>query len=153
MTTPAIRRASPDEAEALSELAEHAKRHWGYDDAFIKATRHDIAVTPEDVASHSCFLAETGGRIAGFYLLNGHALERLFVAPAFLGRGIGRALFAHMRSEAVRQGLERVEIVSDPNAAGFYRRMGAVEAGFFESRDIPGRRLPILRLSIRHNGL
>jgi hypothetical protein len=39
-------------------------------------------------------------------------------------------------------------ILSDPNAAPFYERMGAVPAGDAPSDAIPGRRLPLLHLDL-----
>jgi predicted N-acetyltransferase YhbS len=46
-----------------------------------------------------------------------------------MGRGVGRALFAHAIKRARASGFRAVEIESDPNAAGFYDRMGAQRVG------------------------
>lgn len=42
-----IRRARPDEAGALSELALQSKAHWGYDPRFLEACREDPTLSPE----------------------------------------------------------------------------------------------------------
>ena len=135
-----IRRAAPWESERLSDLAVSSKQTWGYDDDFLASTRSDIVVAASDIHNHSCYVAEQDGDIVGFYLIAGDSLERLFVAPAWLRRGIGRALFEHAadmpRTRALR-------IVSDPHAAPFYQRMGAVRIGEQESPFIPGRKLPV----------
>lgn len=55
-------------------------------------------------------------------------LEDLFVRPAFRGRGIGRALLAHLAGIVVERGWGRLEWnVLDWNepAIGFYRGLGA----------------------------
>lgn len=55
-------------------------------------------------------------------------LEDLFVVPAWRGRGIGRALMAHVAGVAVARGCGRMEwAVLDWNepAITFYRRLGA----------------------------
>ena len=127
MTTHMIRRARPEEATALSVLAETSKRHWGYDDAFI---------------------AEIDETAIGFYLLAQTSLERLFISPEFFGHGVGRALMAHLQTQAREQGLTRIEIISDPNAADFYRRTGAIEAGLSNSQFVSGRQLPVFVLEI-----
>ena len=50
----------------------------------------------------------------------------------------------HLQTQVRESGPTGIEITSDPNAPGFYRKIGAAKTGWFESRDIPGRRLPIL---------
>lgn len=55
-------------------------------------------------------------------------LEDLFVLPAFRGRGIGKALLAHLARLAVERGCGRLEwAVLDWNrpAIGFYESLGA----------------------------
>ena len=55
-------------------------------------------------------------------------LEDLFVVPQWRGRGVGRALLAHLAREAVAGGCGRLEwSVLDWNAPaiGFYRSLGA----------------------------
>ncbi len=148
MTAPNIRRAQVDDAPALSKLAEMSKRHWGYDDAFVSATIEEIAVTEEQIRRDSCFVAEVDGIAIGFYLLEQASLERMFVSPEFIGQGVGRALMEHLQTHAREQGLTRIEIISDPNAADFYRRMGAIESGLFDSQFVPGRQLPVFALAI-----
>lgn len=63
------------------------------------------------------------------------------------GAGLGALLFRHACEEAARLGARTLEIVSDPNAAGFYRKMGAVRRG--EAPSVPaGRVLPVLVLDL-----
>jgi GNAT superfamily N-acetyltransferase len=72
--------------------------------------------------------------VAGFYQLipYGEAdleLDLFFTADDRQGAGHGRRLFDHMAARARARGAGRVLIVSNPAAAGFYRRMGAAETG------------------------
>jgi hypothetical protein len=41
-----------------------------------------------------------------------------------MGHGIGRSLFMHPVERAKSLGFQELEIESDPNAEGFYLRMG-----------------------------
>ena len=147
--------ARPDEAEALSDLALRSKAHWGYDAAFMAACRAELTVTPAQAASGLVQVYEEGGRAFGFYLLevrNGSAdVAMLFVEPAAIGRGIGRALWQHLVAEARRLELAKVTIESDPNAEAFYRAMGATTVGTAPSASIPGRRLPLMELALGEN--
>ncbi len=56
-------------------------------------------------------------------------LDHLWVDPRFIGRGVGRQLFEHAVRTAREAEITSFTIESDPNAEGFYRRMGAVAIG------------------------
>ncbi len=107
----------------------------------------DVVATPDDVARalfapHPrvfCDLAEWDGAPAGFALWfynfstfrgrHGIYLEDLFVKPAFRGKGIGKALLAHLAKRAVAEGCARVEWwVLDWNEPSikFYESLGAI---------------------------
>jgi len=83
--------------------------------------------------AHEVWVLEEGGAIAGFHALILHEddleLDLFFTADAAQGTGVGRRLFGHMTERAKALGASRVVISSNPEAAGFYRRMGAVDIG------------------------
>lgn len=90
-------------------------------------------VGPDYIETHRVFVAvdEHESRVLGFYslVLVPPELDLLFVADGAQGRGMGRLLVAHMKSEARAAGLDRVRVVSHPPAEGFYRSVGAVHTG------------------------
>jgi len=128
-----IRRASPGEAAVLTTIATDAKRHWGYPENWIKHWQDDLTISPDFVATNQVFLAEKDGPILGFYALivrqEKAELDHLWVAPEYIGSGVGKELFLHAMETAVKGGISAVEVVSDPNAEGFYRKMGAHRIG------------------------
>src|SRR5439155_16409170 len=69
-------------------------------------------------------------------------LGLMFVDPAAIGGGIGRALFGEAVKLARRLGYRRMTILADVNAARFYERMGARFLCRAPSDAIPGRTLP-----------
>jgi GNAT superfamily N-acetyltransferase len=86
-----------------------------------------------------CDIAEHDGEPAGFALWfynfstflskRGLYLEDLFVRPQFRGKGIGKALLAHLAKRVVAQGCGRLEwSVLDWNepSIAFYKSLGAV---------------------------
>ena len=75
-------------------------------------------------------------------------LEILFVEPAHMGRGVGRALFEWAAQAARGADATSMNIELDPTAAPFYRRMGARDAGTAPSTAIAGRELPRLILTL-----
>lgn len=71
-------------------------------------------------------------------------LVKLFVEPTTLRRGVGKALFLWATNEATSRGVGRLVIEADPDAAPFYRQLGAKDCGVAPSASIPGRILPKL---------
>lgn len=145
-----IRAARPDETQALSDLALRSKAHWGYDADFLEKTERELTVKAVEVAQGRVFVAEQGGKVVGFYGFEHEppllGLDFMFVEPASIGTGVGAALMGHATAAAKDLGATTLQIVSDPNAEGFYRRMGAKRVGESPSGSIPGRTLPVLEL-------
>ncbi len=56
-------------------------------------------------------------------------MEHLWVVPNAMGQGVGRALFRHAVERAKALGVDAIEIECDPNAEGFYERMGGRRVG------------------------
>lgn len=144
-----ILRARPDDAAMLTEVALAAKRHWGYPDRWIASWKHLLTIEPGRIAEQQTYTAYIDGEPVGFYSLSPGPdtmfLEHLWVLPHAMQRGVGRALFFHAVQQARVLGFETLEIESDPNAAGFYERMGArrVATALTELEGQP-RELPVL---------
>lgn len=148
-----IRRARAAEAPALTELSLRSKALWGYDAAFLARCRLAMQVKESNVEKEPHYVAEIGGEVAGFYgfepLPDGVGLDYMFVDPDHVGRGVGRALLEHAVALARELGHDSLTIVADPNAEGFYRRMGAERIGSQTSDVDPHRQLPLLRIRLR----
>ena len=123
----------PGDSEALTCIAFAAKRHWGYPEFWIQHWNESLTITSGFVRDNEVYVAVAGGEPVAFYALMGNGrkveLEHLWVSPGWIGRGIGRVLFEHAMREAALGGASSVEIEADPNAEGFYRRMGARRTG------------------------
>jgi GNAT superfamily N-acetyltransferase len=144
-----IRPARPEEDAALTDLCCRSKAHWGYDAALMALFRPQITVTAEAIRAQPVLVCEDA------YLLGVAALDvakadlaLMFVAPEAIGRGVGRALWAAIVAAARAHGSARLTIESDPNAAPFYERMGAVRIGGRASTLVPGRVLPLYAYDI-----
>lgn len=125
-----IRRAVPEEAAALTQVALAAKAHWGYPQAWLDAWAAELTIAPEFVRANPTFVAiGADAAIVGFHTVviddADAMLDHLWIVPAEMRRGIGRALFAHAEGIARAAGAKRMLITGDPHAAGFYERMGA----------------------------
>jgi ribosomal protein S18 acetylase RimI-like enzyme len=146
---PEIVRARSEDAESLTEIAHAAKRHWGYPESWMAAWRDVLTMRPEFLAENISYCAIDDNRPVGFYVLttenDGIHLDHLWIVPAAMGRGVGRALFEHAAAQARSLGFDSIKIEADPNAEGFYRRMGARRIGINVS-EVEGtrRELPLL---------
>ena len=148
----ALRPARPEEGAALTELCLRSKAIWGYDDAFMRACRKELTLTPAAILASQVHVAEFDGRLAGMAEVKSSGetarLEKLFVEPAMLRTGTGRKLFDWAKATARAAGAAALVIEADPDAAEFYRRMGAVDDGLVPSGSIPGRLIPRLNLPL-----
>jgi|SRR4030095_7390650 N-acetylglutamate synthase-like GNAT family acetyltransferase len=146
-----IRPASISEAAALSQIALDAKRYWGYPESWIERWESDLTVTPEFINHNQVFVAESDGEIRGFYALSLEGakaeLEHMWVRPQYIGTGVGKELFLDAMDRAAAMSVREVGISADPNAAGFYERMGATRVGETDaSIDGQNRKLPRLKI-------
>lgn len=147
-----IRPATVDEASVLTSIALDAKRYWGYPEHWIEHWESDLTISPEFIRDNHVFVAEADGKVRGFYALcvSGETaeLEHMWVTPASLGTGVGKELFLDAMERAAALEVRDVEIMADPNAAGFYRRMGATQIGETDSPvDGQPRKLPRLKIN------
>jgi len=82
----------------------------------------------------------------GFMLIDGTHMEALFVDPDVRGTGIGRQLLQH---GLARHGALSTDVnLQNPQALGFYQRMGFIETGRSQV-DSQGRPYPLIHLRYR----
>jgi GNAT superfamily N-acetyltransferase len=146
-----IRQAVAGDAAVLTRVAHAAKRHWGYPEAWIDLWVSDLTVTAAFVEAHPVYCAVRGTEVVAFYALSADGaafeLEHMWVDPAHLGAGLGAHLLRHATDVVRSLGGTSLAIASDPNAEGFYRRMGARRVGSVPSTPT-GRELPLLVIEI-----
>jgi GNAT superfamily N-acetyltransferase len=156
-----IVRAAAELAGSLSAMALAAKRHWRYPEPWIEIWTPILTLTPEYVTANPTFAAieagEAGeaGEVIGFYALvvSRQAprvqLDHLWLAPAWIGRGLGRTLFEHAAGNAAALGGAILDIEAEPFAEAFYLHMGARRVGERASQiDGQPRLLPLMQLDL-----
>lgn len=146
-----LRPAVPRDAAALTRLAFAAKASWGYPAEWLELWRPDLTFTQDTIRSNLVVVADHDQvqvGVSGLTIEDSDAeLVALWVHPNWMGQGIGRCLFQQAMNTIINQGLQSVRIVSDPNAAPFYFRMGAVQTGWCESTPA-GRMLPVFEMNV-----
>lgn len=149
-----LERAHADHAETLTRIAIESKRHWGYPETWIQIWIPQLTISPEYILENETWLASINEEPAGFFALREEKgswwLDHLWVRPDAMGQGVGATLFRHAMRRARACGASTLWIESDPNAQGFYERMGARKAGE-HAGDVDGipRVLPVMEVLLQ----
>jgi len=147
-----IREGQASDFERLREIAVDSKAHWGYDRTIVEEWAEGGDFDPESLARRLVYVAEAEGAPVGWASLvpRGEVgwLEDLWVEPAWIGRGVGRMLFEHVKDRARELGAGRLEWEAEPNAHSFYERMGGSYVRDSEVTEW-GRVLDVLAVELR----
>jgi ribosomal protein S18 acetylase RimI-like enzyme len=134
--------------QLLRDLALRSKASWGYDDEFMRGFAEVSLPTRLHDDGRSCLVAEEGQIVVGFAILDAMSdhlwLEDMWVDPGRMGRGVGRALWLSALARLNESPFPEIRFEADPNAVGFYERMGACVTDERASTVIPGRMLPLM---------
>jgi len=124
--------------------------------------KDELTITPAYIESNTVFVGELEDKIVGFYSLieiqqdleirsvlieKGTWLDHMFILPEYIGKGIGTTFTTHMKAYLSEKRVDKVLIFVDPNAKGFYERVGAKFRRESDS-SIPGRKIPVYEMKI-----
>lgn len=148
-----IRCAVPDDAQALSQVALSAKAHWGYPENWMQVWKPQLTFSPEYFDENESWVAVVGNNPIAFYTLQEKAgiawIENLWVLPEYIGQGMGRQLFLDALWRARKLGYRILQLEADPNALGFYEKMGMRKIGERHSNaNGQPRVLPIMEIDL-----
>jgi N-acetylglutamate synthase-like GNAT family acetyltransferase len=148
MEAPArIRDARLEEREALRELHRSSSLVWEADRANLEARPELFGVAEEAIAEGRIRVATGGdGELLGFSGIAREEpgvceIEDLFVAPEAMGRRVGRALIEDLVAGAAAAGDREIAVTANPDAVGFYERLGFVGGESVPTRFRPGLRM------------
>jgi ribosomal protein S18 acetylase RimI-like enzyme len=148
-----IQRATPKDAKVITDITIAAKRHWNYPESWIQMWLPALTISAEYISENEVWTALGQNGPAAYYSLqqngDGWWLDNLWVLPEFAGQGIGRQLFQHALERSRERGATALKIEADPNAQGFYEKMGALKVGEHHG-EIDGqvRRLPVMEINL-----
>ena len=148
-----IRRVIPEEADVLSEVAFSAKAHWGYPKRWMEIWKSQLTFSPQYFEQNESWVAATNDKPIAFFTLQEKAgnawIEDLWVSPDFIGKGVGKQLFLHAVQLSRQRGYQRLQLEADPNAVGFYEKMGMLQIGERRSEvENEPRILPIMEMRL-----
>lgn len=157
-----IRPAAITDSEALTNISYAAKRYWNYPKEYFDIWENELTITPAYIQNNKVYVAEVDGQIVGYFSLvevkddfragkvfikKGFWLEHIFILPGYIGKGIGTQLINYLKSLCQKLCIDKIRILSDPNAKGFYEKIGAQYMGESPS-SIMGRTVSLYILDI-----
>ena len=117
----------------MRELVVRSMGHWRRPPEYLAAAIELMDLSGDDLRRDEAWVALVDDTIAGFYRLSRDGarfeIEEFHVEPPMIGRGIGRAMFAHASERAREAGGRWLVWSTDGNALGFYRHMGGEVTG------------------------
>ena len=141
-----IRDATAAEAASLEDLQRRSSDVW-------EAYREQLAAHPDAIELPQSYIDNGWVRVAldeqgtpiGFSVVIpgaglSHELDGLFVEPAHMHRGIGRALVEDAAARASGRGAACLDVIAGP-AQGFYERVGFRLVGAADTRFGPAVRM------------
>lgn len=146
--------ANASEAKELTTIALESKQYWGYSSDFIEMCRDELTLKEADFVNSLILVAKNNEKYCGFVQLkfNDNAgqgeLEKLFVAPSFIGQGIGKTLYERAVEHARKMNVKELVLDADPNAENFYKKMGAITMYNTPSESIPRRFIPKMKIAL-----
>jgi len=128
-----IRKATIDDALVSFAIRREAIRaqcrdHYPWPDLEIW-TSGEMTETFAARVADQFYVAVADGRVVGTGMIDlaSGKIDAVFVAPEYMGYGVGRALMQHLEGLAARAGLLGVHLEATINAVPFYRTMGFEE--------------------------
>ncbi len=161
-----IRRAQISDSSSLTDISFAAKRVWNYPEQYYDIWKDELTITPVYIAENRVYLAEANGAVLGYFSIvevredfwagkvfvkKGFWLEHIFINPIYIGQGIGTCLMAYASTLCLQENILLLHVFSDPNANGFYDRLGATYIGESPS-SIEGRTVSVYELTFIRKG-
>ncbi len=160
--TESIRPAETTENKILTEISFVSKGYWDYPASYFDVWKNELTISETYILDNDVFVYETNEVVVGYYSIvilkksidvsgiiipAGTWLEHMFILPEYIGQGIGRTMFNHLVVHCRYKQAERIKILADPNAKGFYEKIGCRYIEAFPST-IKGRTTPYLEFHL-----
>jgi len=144
-------RAVQNDADLLTKNTFKSKRIWGYTDEQMERWKDELTITPAYIAKNKVYKIFHETQYLGFISLLAKRtfieIDHFWLLPKSTGKGYGRTIFAFIVQTEKEMNFNRIKVYSEPNADGFYRKMGGEIVHRIESK-IKGRFLAVFEFRI-----
>lgn len=132
----------------LNKISWSAKAYWGYPEEWMNLWKDDLTITKDHLNKHKVVKIKVNQQIAGFCMIilerEFANIEHLWIHPDYIGQKLGGQLLKYCLNTFVSKGKE-VRVISDPNAEGFYKKIGFQTYDQWQSK-ASGRFLPMMKM-------
>ena len=154
--------AKENESDILTSIAFAAKRYWNYPEEYFDVWKEELTITPAYINRNQVYVAKIDEKAIGFVSLvevkddfrvgellitKGYWLDHIFMHPDFIGKSVGSDLISFVMEWCGKENISYLHILSDPNAKGFYDKVGAEYIKEVPS-NISGRTVSLYKLDI-----
>ena len=154
--------ADEKESNILTSISFAAKRYWNYPEEYFDVWKEELTITPDYINKNQVYVAKINGEVIGFVSLvevkddfqvgellitKGFWLDHIFIRPELIGKKVVSKLIEFVKEWCRNQNISYLHILSDPNAKGFYNRIGADYIKEVPS-SIKGRTVSLYRLEV-----
>lgn len=144
--------ATTADSALLTDITIRSKAFWGYSSEQIERWKKDLTITSRYIEQHTVFkllLNRTCIAYYSFYAIDDTTikLDNLFVDPTFIRQGHGSFLMKDLFQRAAQQGIELIQLDSEPFATAFYQVLGFKIIGQLPS-SIKDRYLPVMECAV-----
>lgn len=120
--------------EDVNRLIARSKAYWDWPKEYLSLAIPLHKITSAYLRSNRCFevVTKSGDLVAFLSLADDGArvvIDNLWVAPEHIGCGIGRAAVYFVFEMARASGWQRLWVLPDPPAEGFYKALGFSDTG------------------------
>ena len=157
-----IRKADVSDSTNLTNISFAAKRYWKYPESYYDAWKNELTIDENYILKNIVYVATFNGDPVGYYSVvenaqdvtvgsvfveKGFWMEHIFITPEYINNGVGSYLINHMKSLCIDMNIDRIKIFVDPNASGFYEKVGA-KFKYMSKSNIEGREIPVFEMSL-----
>ncbi len=147
-----IRPAKERETGILTDIASESEAYWGYNEEYMQNFRLIYKVTREFIRDNTVYVLEESDLIISFYGVTTEkdeaSLEYFYITPCSIGKGYGKVMWKHLIYTMGNMGINKINLVTSPQAKDFYIKMGAQLTGEIDSLVIGNRKIPRLEYKL-----
>lgn len=156
-----IIKANENMHKKLTEISLLSKKIWNYSDEEMEIFKNELTITKDYIRKNPTYCLINNNEIMGYYSMviecddryageifieKGLWIEHMFINPKHIGNGYGSLLFKNIE-EIYKISFKEVKVFSDPNAVGFYKKLGFKILRMSKS-SIKGREIPVLKYKL-----
>jgi len=138
--------AKPHDAALLTKTTFQSKKMWHYTDVQMSLWADELIITETYILENKVFKIIGDKSYIGFFslIIKGKLIEidHFWLLPENTGMGYGKKTFNFIKEMARTWGYDTIEVYAEPNANGFYAKLGGKIIRVKESK-IEGRFLNV----------